>query len=478
MRPLFLLLPAFLFGYGIAGAQTPADDLAKAVSQYNAMRKYQDTVTINNNHDRIIEGLNSYLSVIQPLLDGVLQKGSDDEKNVARYFRAVSQYELGFLYGRIGNRKQSYNELVKVKDDYQYFGADSSHFPLRYKFNGQTYEIRYGNFGPGYVEYLAGMGEIAAYLDKEEEANHYIALALQSPFLTRWTRYVAINQAWKQKTEQEQDTILLGLTLRGLQTIAQLDTASRNTIDKYGYTNADNYANVTSDILDQHPEWNDSGKMKWIAAGYLDSCGERERAAAFYTDAISDGLTGKGELRVIINFAHRTGNGALEALAQKKLDAGYANETDPVIRNLGAVLNQVLASAHDLNDRLHSFRKRKVHAKRWAGDAWSSSLELPGALETILTEFLKNSQYNYYYWTSYIDEEKKANLQGRLRARYLKIGDELRSLFPQAKTRFRYDDPNYLEMVLDDTVTIVLSYYYREGDKDIISLSVDAQYPK
>ena len=192
----------------------------------------------------------------------------------------------------------------------------------------------------------------------------------------------------------------------------------------------------------------------------------------------SDGLNGKGELRAIINFGHRTGNGALEALAQKKLDAAYANETDPVIRNLGAVLNQVLTSAHDLNDRLHSFRKRKVHAKRWAGDAWASSLELPGALETILTEFLKNSQYNYYYWTSYIDEEKKANLQGRLRARYLKIGDELRSLFPQAKTRFRYNDPNYLEMVLDDTVTIVLSYYYREGDKDIISLSVDAQYPK
>ncbi|HNJ94805.1 MAG TPA: hypothetical protein PLS65_08530, partial [Ferruginibacter sp.] len=114
----------------------------------------------------------------------------------------------------------------------------------------------------------------------------------------------------------------------------------------------------------------------------------------------------------------------------------------------------------------------------YSGKIYKSKIGLPGANEVFVNEFLDNNQANYYYWQSYLDEEPRANLQGRLKARYKAVCDEIRSIYPAASLSYTFNDENRFKLQLNPAVSIEVTLYYREGYKDVILLTVTAKYPK
>jgi hypothetical protein len=207
------------------------------------------------------------------------------------------------------------------------------------------------------------------------------------------------------------------------------------------------------------------------AASYLDSANYDDVATAFYRSAYKLDGNNKALLRQIISFADRHSDALLAMEMNIALAAASANEKDVVIRNLGTVLQKVMASATDPKKHFDDLRGKKFNVPHYGGKPYHSSVELNGALNTFIDD-IKTDAHNYYYWKSYIDEEPKHNLQGRLKQRYLAICKELKSLYPQATVTYAYNDPNYFKLQLTKAVTLEFNYYYNEGYKDMLLLSI------
>jgi hypothetical protein len=276
----------------------------------------------------------------------------------------------------------------------------------------------------------------------------------------------------------KRDQEYLDRALTALQMISRLDSSYLEVIKNNRYTNLQQLQDTIDLMLLENPAFSPDGSVYAKAARWLDSAKESASAAIFYSAALGLGLNNRGLLRNAISFTKRKGFIELENKAAKMLQDSYANEPDGVIRNLGTVLDKITTSANDPAKHLADLRGRSFRSRYYNGKVYRSSVEMPGALESFITDFLNNSQHNYFYWKSFIDEEKPANLQGRLRKRYEDICYEIRSLYPQAPVSFQFNNKNYFRIQWNPRIIIQVNYYYREGYKDMILLSVEAEYPK
>ncbi len=460
-----------------ASAQTIDENIEKGVRFYNEMRNFEESLQPRSVTAADIDKLKDFAAKGAPLLAGALTSGTAQQQKVARYFTANLQYEIGFTMGMKGQNYDAYDVLKKIENDYTFF-ADSTQFPLKYRYDNKNYAVTYPDFAPTLAEYYTGMGEISTNIRKYGEAVKFMQMSLAFPYTTPWYKYIAASKLWETSRNQGQrGTSYIDLTLSGLKYCSRLDTAYQRLIKENYYTTCQQFADTLAQLL-LHTEYDYRANMLAKAAMYLDSAGDQGKASIFYVNAITNGLTNRQLLQQAAAFAYRIKSVDLQQTVERTIKNVKANEPDEVIRNLGDVLSKVVASANDPSKHFSETRGRRTHSRRYSGDIYRTSIELPGTTETFVNDFLKNSQANYYYWQSYIDEEPKAGLQGRLRKRYNAISDELRALYPNAKTSFKYNDINYLQLVLNATTTIELSYYYREGYKDVILLTVIAAYPK
>jgi len=382
------------------------------------------------------------------------------------------QYELGFNYGKKGANKDAYPTLKAIAPDMQAF-SDSTYFPVLYKYDNKNYQVVFSNFAYTGAEYYTGMGEICTNLSKYDEAVTYLQQAIVFPYQSPWLQYIASNKIWLIKSKKKQyDMEYLNYSLTGMQHCYRLDTSYVSTIKKNNYTNSADYADTIGLLLNKVKGIPDQSAIYARTAGYLDTAGYNTMAADFYRNAYVLDPTNKALLREIISFAQRSNNSSLKKEMETALDKAGANEPDKVIRNLAKTLQQVMASATDPKKHFDDLRGKKFNVPHYGGKPSHSNVELDGALNTFIDDFLKNDRHNYYYWKSFIDEEPKSNLQGRLKERYDAICRELRSLYPQVPVTFMYNDPHYFKMQLTPSVTLEFNYYYNEGYKDMLLLSV------
>jgi len=458
-------------------AQTIDENIEKGVRLYNQMRDYEGSLNTASVKDSNISRLKEYMTQATPFLAGALTAGTAAQQKTARYFTANLQYELGFVYGMRGENYKAYDVLKKIENDYKFF-ADSTQFPLYYKYDGKNYNIKFSNFAPTLAEYYTGMGEICTNIKKYSEAVNFMQLTMSFPYTTAWYLYIAANKLWENARYQNlRGAPYIDLTLSGLKYCSRLDTAYQRLIRENYYTNCRQFAD-TLDKLVQNPFYLYKADAYAKAAAYLDSAKETAYAISFYRKAIAKGLNDRAFLRQVTAFAARTNDVAFQQEIAAELKKTYAYEKDEVISNLGTILTQVVASANDPSKHFSEMRGRKMTSRRHGGKIYHTNVELPGAVESFVTDFLGNNVANYYYWKSFIDEEEPAQLKGRLKQRYKALCEELKSLYPNVPVKYAFDNENYFQLKLNSSTTIELNYYYNEGYKDVILLTVISSYSK
>ena len=478
MTRFFFIVILLCFAGSGSHAQTPDADLENAVRIYNSLRDYERTLKPGIVKDSNIYRLIAFIDQARPLLNQVLGSGTAEQQKTARYFRAMCQYELGFVYGMKGENYKAYDVLKVIEQDFLFF-SDSARFPLRYVYNTKNYVVKFTNCAPTIAEYYTGMGEVCNNISRNDEALKFLKLANAFPYTTNWYRYIVYSKLCTiKRSDKKRDQEYLQFNLDALRICSRLDTSYQRTIRENRYKTAVGFADTINVLLQENPAWPGRADTYYAAACSLDTAGERSKAAAFFSRAVSAGLSSKYSLQQVIDYARRSKISSLENDARVALESKRSNEPDEILRNLSTVLENVVASANDPADHFGSIRGKSTSSRLYSGKIYKSKIGLPGANEVFVNEFLDNNQANYYYWQSYLDEEPRANLQGRLKARYKAVCDEIRSIYPAASLSYTFNDENRFKLQLNPAVSIEVTLYYREGYKDVILLTVTAKYPK
>lgn len=217
-------------------AQTPVEDLQKAVEIYNAMREYQDGFNAKTITQTNIDDVKSRMDRCVVLLEKVIREGNADQIKVARYFRNNAKYEYGFTLGMKGQNALAFEVMKEIEKDVTAF--ISSDFPLRYEFFGKNFIINWDNFAPTQAEFLTGFAEICFNLGKYEDAARVNKRALAHPNTTKWLRYVSVNKMLD--IYAKNNNLLTPIeyqdyALQAIKEYDQLDESSKENVKEYNY---------------------------------------------------------------------------------------------------------------------------------------------------------------------------------------------------------------------------------------------------
>jgi hypothetical protein len=229
---LFLLISSTSF---FAQTTETEKKLAEGIKLYNSLRDNISELTAETASTMDITFFYLSSSDIEPILDYVLQYGTDQEKLTARYFKANMDYELAFLLGMLGKNADCYPIMNSMKSDFEYF-SNQSVFPLRYVYEGTNYVVNYTNFENSLIEYYTGFSEVCTNLGKTEEALTLAKKAISMRSATKWYNYIAYNKAVDAKKKLKQiDAEYIDYIVEWVSVYSQLDTAYLSAIKKNNY---------------------------------------------------------------------------------------------------------------------------------------------------------------------------------------------------------------------------------------------------
>jgi hypothetical protein len=125
MRRITLFALLILLFTASTSAQTPKENLEKAVEIYNADRAFQDTLTTKTLTDEQLGIVKSRVDQGILLLDKVIREGNADQLKVARYFKANFLYSYFLVLGMKGKNAEALelNKLLEA-DIIRYSAAD------------------------------------------------------------------------------------------------------------------------------------------------------------------------------------------------------------------------------------------------------------------------------------------------------------------------------------------------------------------
>jgi tetratricopeptide (TPR) repeat protein len=217
-------------------AQTPVEDLQKAVEIYNAMREYGDGLNSKTLTQSNIDDMKARMDKGVALLDKVIREGNADQIKVGRYFRNNFNYEYGFVLGMKGENAKSYEVMKGIERDVTSF--TSSDFPLRYEFFGKNFVINWDNFAATQAEFLTGYAEICFNLSKYDDALKANKKAIVHPNLTEWLQYISVNKMLD--IESKKSGLLTpeehsNYALQAMEKYDQLSSDSKETVKENSY---------------------------------------------------------------------------------------------------------------------------------------------------------------------------------------------------------------------------------------------------
>lgn len=230
---------AVLLQLTILHAQTPKENLEKAVENYNGTRAFQDGLNPKSITDADIATLKSRMDQGLAMLDKVMLEGNADQIKVARYFKTNFRYAYFFTLGMKGKNAEAY-ELNKLfeSDMLRYTEAD---FPMSYDYFEKKYSIKWENFNATQAEYLTGMGEICYNLGKVQDAVKFSKLALNHSGVSPFLKYIAVNkilEAYAKDKSVITKTEYLDYALQSIQMYDALGTPEKQTVKDNNYPSA------------------------------------------------------------------------------------------------------------------------------------------------------------------------------------------------------------------------------------------------
>jgi len=259
MRVLLTLLLLVLTTSIFAQTTETEKKLAEGVRLYNALRDNMSKLTAETASTLDIAFFYLSSSDIEPLLDYVLQYGTDQEKLTARYFKANLDYELAFLLGMLGKNADCYPIMNSMKSDFEYF-SNQAIFPFRYVYDGTNYVVNYSNFENTLIEYYTGFSEVCANLGKPDESLTLAKKAISMRSTTQWYNYIAYNKAVDAKKKLKQiDAEYIDYLVEWGAVYSILDTAYLSAIKKNNYPSPISISKKLTAAIDSLPFLGKSG---------------------------------------------------------------------------------------------------------------------------------------------------------------------------------------------------------------------------
>lgn len=163
MKNILIGLVLFLGALATASAQTPAQNLADAIRNYNSIRE-QNTDDKDKVAAQVILGGKTI-----SLLENVKINGTEEERKTARYFAANLNKVLNERknISKITSYNEFETEVLQLLPEFEYF--DAAQFPLRYKMDDKSFIIQYANFAETRQNFFAQMAE--SYFRDADKVN-------------------------------------------------------------------------------------------------------------------------------------------------------------------------------------------------------------------------------------------------------------------------------------------------------------------
>ncbi len=217
-------------------AQTPKENLEKAVEEYNSFKTFAHGLTTSTIKSEDVEAGQKRLNAGIEKLEKVIREGSSAEIKAARYFKANFQYEQFFLLGIIGQNR----EAAAMQDLFadEIMGFKPTDFPIRYAFFDKNFVIEWANFASTQAEFLTSAGEILYIVGRFSEATKLTKKAIEHSDVAPFSRYVALNKLLD--IHQKEPSTLspsekLDIALRTVRAYDGLDEEYKNVVKDHDY---------------------------------------------------------------------------------------------------------------------------------------------------------------------------------------------------------------------------------------------------
>jgi hypothetical protein len=255
MKTQYVFLFFLLFAYPLSiSAQTPKENLEKAVEAYNALKEYSKPFSNKTLTQENLDVISERVEKGVAQLDKVIKEGNADQVKAARYFKINYQYQQGFMLGMKGENKKALAVFKNI--DTEIIKFKQADFPIRYQYFDKNFVIKWENFGPTQAEYLTGAGEVAFNLGSLDDAVKYVRQALNHPNTTAWLRYISINKLLdirKKQIDLVPEDEYLDLAMRAIKAYNNLTTDELKIVEDNKFPTAERGANILLDAQKNVP---------------------------------------------------------------------------------------------------------------------------------------------------------------------------------------------------------------------------------
>lgn len=289
-KVLFILLLQLFILPLSTNAQTVDEDLEKAVKIFNALNEYIKPFSQPKDiTPDVLASVEKRANDGSALLKKVIDNGTAEQIKTARYFNVNFKYLQAFTLGIKQERAATFRALNAIKEEFEGYN-DANKFPLRYKFEGKNYAVKYDDFAFSLSQYYMLTSELAGFLKKPDIQSEYAKKVYNFPKVDPWYKYLAINQLIDyHKTKKLYNSelaeyslnqlkiYLTGLNDKGKEILAQLKTPVPLSITK----------NLQS-VLEAQPNFSNNAAILGEAASLLAGLDNRDDAAlvSFFENAV------------------------------------------------------------------------------------------------------------------------------------------------------------------------------------------------
>ena len=196
----------------------------------------------------------------------------------ARYFKVNFRYSQAFVLGIKGDNTASFKEITAIKTEYESYG-NSAMFPLKYKYEGKNFVIKYDDFASTLCEYYAATAELAGNLKKIDLQYEYAQKTYNFPTVSYYFKYLAcsyIIDYWNEKKTYNSE--MAKFALEQIRAYNKLSEDERTTVENSNFPTPLSSSRNILKVLNSEPNFDNSASICGEAAVALMARDKRDDA--------------------------------------------------------------------------------------------------------------------------------------------------------------------------------------------------------
>ena len=289
--PVFVLMTLIYPSKSIF-AQNAEQDIENGVKIYNALQEYiAPFAEASKVTSEVINSVKKRVKDGSSLLDKAIENGTAEQIKTARYFKMNFKYKQAYVYGIKADNAACFKEMTAIKDEFESYG-DASKFPLRYKFEGKNFVIKYEDFTPSLSQFYTVMSELGGSMSKPAMQYEYAKKTYNFPKIEPWYKYIATTQIVDYLTDKKQfDNEMAQYALEQIKIYTnELTAKERESVANINYPTPLSSGKSIKSVLEKTPNFTDNARICGEAALILMKNDERDdqTVLGFFKVAVKD----------------------------------------------------------------------------------------------------------------------------------------------------------------------------------------------